>query len=213
MIFNKKQKKYIVKDGIEIAPGIFVYDKVIDNSEKLIELSYSYPEKWVDSSMGSGSHQVVNKKIRNTRILHISQVFQDNKVWFETSKIIWTYANKYGSENNVPFSNMEHLQLLHYSTEEGFYKPHVDTGPGMERIFSAIIYLNDVDEGGETYFNNFKISIPPKAGRLAIFPASYTYKHEAKTPKSNDKFALVTWFNPSNNSTIGKGCSCGNKHL
>ena len=91
---------------------------------------------------------------------------------------------------------MESLQLLHYSTEEGFYRPHADSGPGMQRIFSAVLYLNDVNEGGETYFNNFDVSVSPKSGRLVMFPANFMYTHEARTPISNDKFALVTWFNP-----------------
>ena len=99
-------------------------------------------------------------------------------------------------QNDAPFSNMEYLQLLHYSTGEGFYKPHADSGPGAQRIFSALLYLNDVEEGGETYFEKFDVKIKPKAGRLALFPSNYVYGHEARPPKSNDKFVIVTWFNP-----------------
>ena len=190
-------QKIIIKDGIEVAPGIFVYDDVIENSQELIDLALQDPEKWRDSRIGSNSLEgEVNKEVRNTRILDVPAIFSSDIKWFEVAQVVWHYANRYGIEHDAPFSNMEYLQLLHYSTEEGFYKPHADAGPGMPRIFSGLLYLNDVEEGGETYFNNFDVSVKPKAGRLAIFPANFMYVHEARTPKSNDKFALVTWFTP-----------------
>lgn len=201
MLF-KKEKMYtgqniVLKDGEEVAPGIFVYDDVIDNSQELINFALSDPEKWRDSRINSGTVEgTVNKEIRNTRILDAAATFANDIKWFEVSQIVWSYANRYGLEHDVAFSNMEFLQLLHYSTEEGFYKPHADSGPGMQRIFSGLLYLNDVEEGGETYFNKFDVAVKPKAGRLALFPANFIYIHEARTPKSNDKFALVTWFNP-----------------
>jgi hypothetical protein len=202
MIFTKKKEVYsgqniVLKDGLEVAPGIFVYDDVIDNSQELIDFALSDPEKWRDSRVGSHVPEgEVNKGIRNTRILDVPATYANDIKWFEVSQIVWSYANKYGMDHDAAFSNMEYLQLLHYSTDEGFYKPHADSGPGMQRIFSAVLYLNDVEDGGETYFNSFDVSVSPKAGRLTVFPANFMYKHEARTPKSNDKFALVTWFTP-----------------
>lgn len=203
MILNKSKKQYTgqnikVIDGVKIAPGIFVYDNIIDNSEELINFALLDKDRWRDSRISSanGLDGVINKEIRNTRIFDAPSVYSNDIKWFEISQIIWNYADRYGLENDAAFSGMEYLQLLHYSTEEGFYKPHADSGPGMQRIFSAILYLNDVEEGGETYFNNFDIAVRPKSGRLVIFPANFVYKHEARTPKSNDKFALVTWFSP-----------------
>lgn len=205
MILKKKKKKekaiekqqFVLKEGQEIAPGVVVYENVIDNCQELIEFALSDPEKWRDSRIGAGSPEgVVNKEIRNTRILDVPAVYSNDVRWFEVSQTVWRYADSYGQHFDAAFSNMEFLQLLHYSTEEGFYKPHADSGPGMQRIFSAVLYLNDVKEGGETYFNRLDVSISPKAGRLIVFPANYVYTHEARTPKSNDKFALVTWFNP-----------------
>ena len=91
---------------------------------------------------------------------------------------------------------MESVQLLHYKEGTGFYKSHWDAGPGMHRVFSALLYLNDVEDGGETYFTKFNKSIEPKAGRLALFPANYVFEHEARTPTKGSKFVAVTWFNP-----------------
>ena len=202
MILSKDKDAYtgkqiILQEGYEAAPGILIYDNVIDNSQELIDFALSDPDKWRDSRVISNSPMgEVNKKIRNNRILDVPAIFSNDIKWFEVAQVIWVYANRYGIQFDAGFSNMEYLQLLHYSTEEGFYKSHADSAPGMQRIFSALLYLNDVEEGGETYFNKFDISVKPKAGRLALFPANFIYTHEARTPKSNDKFALVTWFNP-----------------
>lgn len=203
MIFSsKKNETYtgqniVLKSGAEVAPGIFVYDDVIDNCQELIDLALSDPKKWRDSRVGRGPlEEVLDKEIRNTRILDVPATYANDIKWFEVSQIVWSYANKYGIEHDAPFSNMEYMQLLHYSTDEGFYKPHVDSGPGMQRIFSAVLYLNDVENGGETYFNSFDVSVSPKEGRLTIFPANFMYRHEARSPKNSDKFVLATWFNP-----------------
>lgn len=203
MILKKKKKnvaekhQHVFNEGKEVAPGVVLYENVIDNCHELIDLALLDPEKWRDSRVGANvAEGVVNKEVRNTKILDVPAIYSNDIRWFEVSQTVWKYADSYGQFFDVPFSNMEFLQLLHYSTEEGFYKPHYDSGPGMQRIFSAVLYLNDVKEGGETYFNRFNIAIRPKAGRLIVFPANYMYTHEAKTPKSEDKFALVTWFNP-----------------
>lgn len=187
-----------LKEGTQVAPGIFIYDNVINNSKELISLALSTPEKWRDSRILGENNGlgIVNKQVRNTRILDVPAIYSNDIKWFEVSQTIWKYANDYAINFGISFSAMEPVQLLHYSTEEGFYKPHADSGPGHLRIFSGLLYLNDVEEGGETYFENFDVSVQPKEGRLALFPADYVYLHEAKTPKSGEKFALVTWFNP-----------------
>jgi hypothetical protein len=189
-------QKITLRDGVEVAPAILVYDNVIDNPEQLIDFALLRPEKWRDSMVSDGEEGVVDKEVRNTRILDVPATYDNDIKWFEVSQLVWTYANRYSMQYDAGFSNMESLQLLHYSTNEGFYKPHFDSGPGMQRIFSALLYLNDVKSGGETYFNEFDVSVKPKAGRLALFPANFVYTHEARTPKSNDKFVLVTWFTP-----------------
>lgn len=188
----------IINENIgEIFPGVTVFDNVIDNCEDLIDSGLLNINGWNDSKIkNDGSDGFVNKEIRKTRMLPVPATYSNHIKWFEVSQIIWHYADQYAKYFEIQFSNMECVQLLHYSAGDGFYKPHVDSGPGINRIFSALLYLNDVDEGGETYFNKFEISISPKRGRLVIFPADYVYEHEARPPKSNDKFVLVTWFTP-----------------
>ena len=52
--------------------------------------------------------------------------------------------------------------------------------------------MNDIEEGGETYFYNGKVK--PEAGKLILFPATWTYNHKGNMPKSDDKYIITGWF-------------------
>ena len=69
--------------------------------------------------------------------------------------------------------------------------------PSSDRAFVFILYLNDVEEGGETGFlfkeNNDWFKVKPKTGRLIIHPAQFPFIHKGYMPKSSDKYILTTW--------------------
>ena len=90
----------------------------------------------------------------------------------------------------------EYPAILKYKPNQGFYKIHVDnfSFESSMRVFSAVIYLNNVDDGGETYFPELKIKCKPEMGKVLIFPSGLSYPHLAFTPKSNTKYCIVWWF-------------------
>ena len=61
------------------------------------------------------------------------------------------------------------------------------------RVLTYLFYLNDIDEGGETEFFGGDIKIIPKAGKLIIFPASWTFPHCGKMPISSNKYIITGW--------------------
>lgn len=86
-------------------------------------------------------------------------------------------------------------QLQKYMKEQQYYKWHQDGGLKQghweHRIITYLWYLNDVDEGGETYFFHGKVK--PKKGTLVLFPASWIYNHKGETPISHDKYIITGW--------------------
>ncbi len=80
----------------------------------------------------------------------------------------------------VPVVNGEPLQMLHY-TIGGEYKPHHDyfdpkepgsavlTKAGGQRLATMIIYLNDVEAGGETIFPELELSVKAVRGCAVYF--------------------------------------------
>ena len=73
---------------------------------------------------------------------------------------------------------------------EGYHAWHQDWGVGtsQKRMLVAMIYLNDVEEGGETAFFHQELKIKPKKGTLVIFPPYFTHMHKGFPPTSNDKY-------------------------
>ena len=70
----------------------------------------------------------------------------------------------------IPQNNYESFQILEYQ-EGQFYRSHHDSsGKNKDkatghRILTFFLYLNDVEEGGETRFTSLDISVKPKKVR------------------------------------------------
>ena len=79
---------------------------------------------------------------------------------------------------------------------EGYHIWHVEHGKGFyheSRAFVFSIYLNDVEEGGETEFLHFSKRTKPKTGRIVIWPAGFPYLHRGNSPLSGEKYILTSW--------------------
>lgn len=79
---------------------------------------------------------------------------------------------------------------------QGYHLWHVEHGKGFytePRAFVFSIYLNDVEEGGETEFLNFSLRVKPKTGRIVIWPAGFPYVHRGNPPLSGEKYLLTSW--------------------
>ncbi|TLU64244.1 2OG-Fe(II) oxygenase [Thalassotalea litorea] len=77
--------------------------------------------------------------------------------------------------------------------------PQLNGNKALHRNLLFLIYLNDVEEGGETDFYYQNRSIRPKAGTMVIAPCGFTHTHRGNIPVSNDKYVLTSWmlFNPA----------------
>jgi prolyl 4-hydroxylase len=81
---------------------------------------------------------------------------------------------------NCPVENGEGLQVLNYQVAAE-YRPHFDyfppdqagsavhTAHGGQRVATLVLYLNDVPNGGETYFPNAGIAVAAKRGSAVYF--------------------------------------------
>ena len=65
----------------------------------------------------------------------------------------------------------------------------------MERALVWTIYLNDVEEGGETEFLYQSKRIKAEKGKICIFPAGFTHTHRGNPPLLGDKYICTGWWN------------------
>ncbi len=63
----------------------------------------------------------------------------------------------------------------------------------LHRLFAFMTYLNDVEDGGSTYFNHYDLEIKPKKGLTLIWPAEWTHSHRGNVIKSGKKYIITGW--------------------
>lgn len=95
--------------------------------------------------------------------------------------------------NTLEVPNM--LCYKHNSDQPHKFNTHSDAWSveSSTRQISVIIYLNDVEDGGETKFVYNNITIKPKKGTILMFPSNFCYMHEGCKPVSEDKYIIVSW--------------------
>jgi len=77
----------------------------------------------------------------------------------------------------------------------GYHLWHCEDGSMAfsRRCGVYILYLNDVEEGGETEFLYLSKRIRAQKGRLVIFPPNYPWTHRGNPPLSGTKYILTGW--------------------
>lgn len=91
---------------------------------------------------------------------------------------------------------LEQLRLKKYIAEDDDrFDPHVDVGDhaSARRFLALFFYLNDVDEGGETWFTKLNMKVKPVAGRCLLFPPTWTYPHAGLPPLKQNKHIIGTY--------------------
>ena len=61
-------------------------------------------------------------------------------------------------------------------------------------MFAWMTYLNDVEDGGCTYFPNFDLRFKPKKGTTLIWPSDWTHTHCGEVVNSGEKYIINGWF-------------------
>ncbi|MFD2165344.1 2OG-Fe(II) oxygenase [Thalassotalea euphylliae] len=101
---------------------------------------------------------------------------------------------------------IDSINAQKYAKDKGNYGywhseifPELGENKALHRILLFLIYLNDVEDGGETDFYYQNKSIKPKAGTMVIAPCGFTHTHRGNVPRSNDKYVLTSWvlYNPA----------------
>jgi hypothetical protein len=74
----------------------------------------------------------------------------------------------------------------------GWHSENMDY-PTATRLLVYTLYLNDVEEGGETEFLYQGVKVKPKAGRVCIWPAALTHLHRGNPIYTGSKYLITGW--------------------
>ncbi|KAL3911945.1 MAG: hypothetical protein SGILL_007081 [Bacillariaceae sp.] len=223
MFLRLVEEPYLSAYSVEILsrdPWVITMEDVIkeDEAERLIELG---AEEGYERSGGVGKRLADGSMEKN----HFGGRTSTN-AWCHKScqedPLAEQVIHRLTNITHIHWNNSESLQLLRYEPGQ-FYKRHHDyiaegkkRQPGV-RILTMYLYLNDVEAGGGTKFNNLNITVMPKRGRALLWPSVYNDRphtkdkrtdHEALPLEAGAKYGANAWFHQYDYQTPhAAGCS------
>ena len=169
-IFDHAGNKIITDREIDIVtrleePLIVILGNVLSNEEcdELVRLS---KDKMKRSKIGTTREE---NELRTSSSMFLEE---------SENEIIARIEKRVSSIMNIPIEHGEGLQILRYTPGQE-YKAHHDFFSSTSkvannnRISTLVMYLNDVEQGGETFFPKLNFSVTPKKGMAVYFEYFY----------------------------------------
>lgn len=105
------------------------------------------------------------------------------------------YVKKYSILSEFSQHKIYSTKIQKTEVGGGYHTWHAECASRetANRLMAFIVYLNDVEGGGETEFLYLGRRVSPVQGRLVIFPAGYTHTHRGNPPLSGEKYILTGW--------------------
>lgn len=85
------------------------------------------------------------------------------------------------------------LKRYRAGNEEKFQTHFDSINEVCDRYLVFLWYLNDVENGGQTWFPGLHTGVAPRAGRLLMFPPYWMYAHQGQASPDQDKYILSTY--------------------
>jgi len=177
-----------------------------DECKDIIDWFWEEEDRHVDGAVYGRPADVrqnhVLKDFKDTRQIYPKP---DDRVSDLLSRAYFEVYDRYAEECPVPPEDyplvFRDYCVRIYHKGKGFFSKHQDQGPGVNvhRVFGIVGYLNDVEEGGGTYFHLQDRTIPARRGDVCIFPCNYLWPHEGTVPISDSKYAITSFISYANN--------------
>ena len=197
-------------------PTIYTIDNFLNEEECNHIKMMSLPK--LEDSVVSDSNGGVKSKGRTSKTCWLKH---------ESDDVIKQISTRISRQINIPIENAEQFQVVFYG-ETNEYRQHYDSWEhdnsekslrcmkyGGPRIMTALLYLNTVEEGGDTRFTKLNINVNAIKGRLLVFENTYNnvpsnsvrFKHimseHAGMPVlKGEKFITNLWFRHYNRSHL-----------
>jgi len=117
-------------------------------------------------------------KIGATREVNELRTSSSSFIEESENEIVTRVEKRISSIMNIPIEHGEGLQILQYTPGQE-YKAHFDffsltsKAANNNRISTLVMYLNDVEQGGETFFPKLNFSVSPQKGMAVYFEYFY----------------------------------------
>lgn len=177
---------------IKASNRIPVSDKVLDIAFRVAKPDVVLINNFLSNEECDAMTQLSSSKLKPSTVVnlqegglmsHAGRTSEGMSFKLAENELITRIEHRISEVINLPIENGEAIQVLHYHIG-GEYRPHYDYFPedklgskeflelGGQRVVTLIMYLNDVEAGGETVFPEINLRVNPKKGAALYF--SYT---------------------------------------
>lgn len=143
----------------------------------------------------------VDKTIKDSMDLTIPRYIKDQRVLSyidSLAEVTKLYVDYWSVLRTVKWDLQEDFNMQWYPPNGGFHMLHCERNSAnpecVNRVMAWMTYLNDVEEGGETYFEIQNCKVRPKKGLTLIWPADWTHFHKGIPAPKEEKIIITGWY-------------------
>ena len=173
--------------------------------DNLIDYFELHKSKQRQGNTFSGVNNAVNKNIKDSTDITIHPkdiLLPGNEIFNQYFNELFECHKDYISEWTFLKERSENFEigdfnLQRYVPGQHFKSLHTErfSLDSLHRVFVFMTYLNDVQEGGSTYFSHYDLEIQPRKGLTLIWPAEWTHAHKGNILKAGNKYIITGWIN------------------
>jgi hypothetical protein len=194
---SKENKNFKIENHIGIYDG-FILDSECDKAIKMFEDRVKFKQTFNRMQCERAGVHLKNDEA--------TDFYYDLDIWQHDLKNIVTNFDMCLKNYEVHTSIKDYMGIENFEftcfkiqktlPTQGYHLWHVERAPGFDnyrRGLAYTIYLNDIEEGGETEFLNQSVRVKPKKGRVVIWPAGFPYVHRGNPPLKDTNYILTSW--------------------
>jgi len=151
-------------------------------------------------SIGKGKINLETKHRKDISISPQELNHEGNEIFNEYFKTLFEFYKDYNQQwpflaSIVSTLEIGRFNIGKYIAGQHFQRTHTEraTIGSLHRLLAFMTYLNDVEEGGSTYFSHYDLDIKPQKGLTIIWPAEWTHAHKGNIVNSGAKYIITGW--------------------
>lgn len=147
----------------------------------------SRPNEKVDSSLMTGP----DDGLTISKSMGMKFLIEYNNI---TAQCLSSYCEEYEQAGGFRLQQT-YLNIQKTLPKQGYHLWHCEhNNSGAERrVLATMLYLNDVEDGGETEFLYQSKRYKPTKGTMLIWPAGFTHTHRGNPPLTKEKYIATSW--------------------
>lgn len=193
----------VKKKNIQLKDHIGIYDGYISDAECDNAIRFYKKQNDLNKAYDRLQSENANTTIKNDKAITLNE---DVTAWLDDFKSLLLnfdialrhYQDSTGVLAAYALESFKYTNIKIQKTlpSQGYHIWHLEHGHVKDNAYRALvytIYLNDVEEGGETEFLHQSIRTKPVKGRIVIFPAAFPYLHRGNPPLKGEKYIMTSW--------------------